>query len=152
MGLDFSLGVDLRNGPYVYSRTYRMIVPNELMLIDGSVFNDRDGDGACFLPYRRNPDKNGPWIFGSMVMNLYYLVFDASDPGNLRMGIGARSNGISVDPGPTNDKVDSNPVKRLTIGLIFSTLIVCGAVLFYNRSKNKNKYDAGDRNSLLEKH
>jgi hypothetical protein len=63
---------------------YEIRVSGKDMLIPGSRVGASRRDGVCFLAIFRNPQLNNDegeaeeWIFGSVLMQKYYWVFDAS--------------------------------------------------------------------------
>ena len=95
--MDFSLKVTLND--------VEIKVPTDQMLIEGSklYFSGQETrDSVCFLAVFRNPQKNktpsylyvmpevDEWTLGTVVMNQYYTLFDASTK-PFRMGLGKRA-------------------------------------------------------------
>ena len=117
---------------------YEIRVSGKDMLIPGSRVGASRRDGVCFLAIFRNPQLNNDegeaeeWIFGSVLMQNYYWVFDASKK-PLEAGFGYRSDKLTTDDNADNyypDELDFNDEdKFLIVAIVGSLLLICGAVL-----------------------
>lgn len=72
--------VVLSNSNEILNRKLPLILPDEMMYVPGSNFNDQLGDFSCYLPiFKHKLEKDGmnqTWIFGNLFMSQYYTVFN----------------------------------------------------------------------------
>ena len=89
--LDLDLKFLLTDEHNGQQRMYEIVLPDDLMYINGTRFSDRRKDRACFLPiFRQQSLGDDTIILGSIMMSQYYVVYDASfkNSQNLLVGIG----------------------------------------------------------------
>ena len=112
------------------------------MLIEGKRLDYYLGNRDCFLAVRRNPNENAQTLFGSVVMQNYYYVFDAeSTP--LKVGMAERANSPDISdyspigpddpvvpPEPEEDEKDKEESNLNRFLLIFGSIFVCGGAYF----------------------
>lgn len=120
------------------------------MLIPGSELGATDS--ICYYGVFRNPNPSGHWVFGTKVMQDYYVTFDGSTA-QLKTWFGRRSNQLKIDANAVPDDAGDDPFKYLVIGLVAAALLLIGGILFFLKIRaksNQSGFASNSRQNLVD--
>lgn len=114
------------------------------ILVGGQQIDDKRGDGICILPFFVQLEYPMSWIFGTIMMHKYYMVYDGT-PYQYdklqynRIGIAKKN---PVDLIGIKEESEANSFLKqmeLFIGLIFTVSLSCVVCIIYCYCKNNRK-------------